>query len=80
MSIQTALSDVLNDLGIKREEVIFRRNGRIAYIKCPIHSERTASMRITPDLSYYCFGCGSSGNFRNQPREISYMNMKNRSL
>ncbi len=38
----------------------FRPN-RSGFIRCPFHKEKTASMKIYKD-SYYCFGCGASGD------------------
>lgn len=35
---------------------------RKAKIKCPFHSERTASCTLFPTGGYHCFGCGSHGN------------------
>lgn len=35
--------------------------GRKQFIRCPIHSERTASMVLYPDNGFFCFGCGASG-------------------
>lgn len=34
---------------------------RARFVSCPFHKEKTASMRIYKD-SYYCFGCGASGD------------------
>lgn len=35
---------------------------RVGFISCPFHKgDRTASMKIYED-SYYCFGCGASGD------------------
>lgn len=31
------------------------------YIRCPFHSEKTASLRLY-DKSFYCFGCGVGGD------------------
>lgn len=31
------------------------------YIRCPFHSEKTASLRLY-DKSFYCFGCGTGGD------------------
>jgi DNA primase len=49
---------------VTMDEVIarfgFKKNKR-GYIECPFHNEKTASMKIYKD-SYYCFGCGSSGD------------------
>lgn len=38
------------------------RHGRRAMIKCPFHSDRTASMAVYPNNGYHCFGCGKHGN------------------
>lgn len=37
---------------------------RSGFIRCPFHKEKTASMKIYRD-SYYCFGCGASGDVFN---------------
>lgn len=70
MSIQTALSDLLDNMEVRREGVVFSRKGKIAYIRCPFHDENTPSFRITPDLSYHCFGCGKEGNCRDDLEAI----------
>lgn len=47
---------------------------RSGFISCPFHKEKTASMKIYKD-SYYCFGCGASGDI------FSFiMDMKNQSF
>lgn len=35
--------------------------GRRRMIKCPFHSDRTASMALYPNGGYHCFGCGKHG-------------------
>jgi len=35
--------------------------GRDVSIQCPFHRDRTPSMRIYKDNSYYCFGCDVGG-------------------
>lgn len=37
-------------------------NGRMVKIKCPFHSERTASFALYPDNSYHSYCCGKHGN------------------
>ena len=37
------------------------QTNRAGFIRCPFHKEKTASMKIYKD-SYYCFGCGASGD------------------
>lgn len=32
------------------------------HIRCPFHHEKSPSLAIYPDNSYYCFGCGKHGN------------------
>jgi len=31
-------------------------------IRCPFHSDRTASMCLYPNGGFHCFGCGAHGN------------------
>ena len=51
---QNSMRDVLNRYGMVPN--------RAGFIKCPFHSgDRTASMKIYKD-SYYCFGCGATGD------------------
>ena len=66
MSVHSALLDLLNTLGVDREEVRFQRKGKIVYIKCLFHTERTPSLRIMPDHTYCCFGCNQIGDFRDK--------------
>lgn len=35
---------------------------RRGFAKCPFHREKTASFRVYPDGTYYCFGCGAHGD------------------
>lgn len=35
---------------------------RAGFCSCPFHSEKTPSMRIYNNDSYYCFGCGAHGD------------------
>ena len=37
-------------------------NGKRIAIRCPIHNEKSPSMIIYPDGSYYCFGCSKFGS------------------
>ena len=36
-------------------------DGRRQTLRCPFHRERTPSFSLYPDNSYFCFGCGVSG-------------------
>lgn len=38
-----------------------KNRGGKACIRCPFHSDKTASFWIYPDNSYFCFGCRVSG-------------------
>ena len=31
-------------------------------IRCPLHNEKTASFTVYPNNTFYCFGCGASGD------------------
>ena len=47
------------------ETVVSRYTGeapRNNKIRCPFHTEKTASFTLFPNNSYYCFGCGVSGD------------------
>lgn len=35
--------------------------GRRVMIRCPFHEDRTASLALYPNNSYYCFGCRETG-------------------
>lgn len=35
--------------------------GRRISIRCPVHNEKSPSMVIYPDGSYYCYGCRANG-------------------
>ena len=49
-----------------------RKNGRGYKMVCPFHDDKNPSMTIFPNGSYYCHGCGASGDY------ISYvMKLKN---
>lgn len=32
------------------------------FARCPFHNEKTASFRVYPDGTFYCFGCGAHGD------------------
>src|SRR3989344_3857090 len=39
------------------------RAGATLKARCPFHNEKTPSFFVSPDRgSYYCFGCGASGD------------------
>lgn len=51
---QNSMRDVLSRYGMVPN--------RAGFINCPFHpKDRTASMKIYKD-SYYCFGCGATGD------------------
>lgn len=35
---------------------------RAGFCACPFHAEKTPSMKVYPNDSYYCFGCGAHGD------------------
>lgn len=36
--------------------------GRRRMVKCPFHSDGTASLALYPNGGYHCFGCGKTGH------------------
>ena len=51
---QNSMGDVLSRYGMVPN--------RAGFVRCPFHAgDRTASMKIYKD-SYYCFGCGATGD------------------
>lgn len=38
------------------------RKGRLTYVSCPLHTDRTPSMVIYQTNSFYCFSCHSGGD------------------
>lgn len=48
-----SMREIVEQYGIKID--------RKGFCCCPFHKEKTASMKIYKD-SYYCFGCGESGD------------------
>ena len=48
-----SMQDILNMYGI--------RPNRAGFIRCPFHSEKTASMKVYKD-SVHCFGCGANAD------------------
>lgn len=44
---------------IVRYGIEFNRKG---FAKCPFHNEKTASFKVYPNNTYYCFGCGAHGD------------------
>lgn len=52
---QLTMTDVATHYGYKPN--------RAGFIKCPFHTEKTASMKIyAGDKGYACFGCGANGD------------------
>lgn len=49
-----SLNDQLTKYGIEVD--------RKGFTRCPFHNEKTASFRVYPDNSFYCFGCGAHGD------------------
>ena len=48
-----SMPEVVGQYGIKIS--------RAGFIRCPFHTEKTASCKIYPD-SFHCFGCGAHGD------------------
>lgn len=37
-------------------------NSRRLHIRCPFHPDKSPSLAIYPDNSFYCYGCGKHGS------------------
>lgn len=62
--MMTSLSDIKRQLKLRQvvEYYGFKVN-RAGFINCPIHGEKTASLKIySNDKGFYCFGCGEGGD------------------
>lgn len=55
------ITDICTAYGVKIE----RKSGDKLFVRCPFHSEDTASLALYPDNSFYCFGCGTGGDIIN---------------
>ena len=47
---------------IQSHRVTLKKSGSRYVASCPFHSEKTDSFIIYPNNSFYCFGCGASGD------------------
>ena len=48
---------------LKTEGIELKQKGKSLWASCPFHSEKTPSYKVDPEKqSFYCFGCGSSGD------------------
>ena len=47
---------------IQNHGVALKKSGSRYVASCPFHSEKTGSFFIFPNNSFYCFGCGASGD------------------
>ena len=54
-------SDIDKAKDVSIHKILGLQNFRRVFIKCPFHSERTASCVIYPDGKFHCFGCGAHG-------------------
>src|SRR3989344_948530 len=53
------------------------RAGANLKAKCPFHNEKTPSFFVSPDRgSYYCFGCGASGDIFTFVEEFEGLDFK----
>src|SRR6185369_9473480 len=53
------------------------RAGNNLKARCPFHNEKTPSFFISPDRgSYYCFGCGASGDIFTFVEEFEGLDFK----
>lgn len=69
---------------IKREVTIMRaaerygiRVNKSGFALCPFHAEKTPSMKLYPKTdSFYCFGCGASGDVINLVQRLFNINFR----
>lgn len=62
------MSEILSRYGLKPN--------RAGFVQCPFHiGDRTASMKIYKD-SYYCFGCGATGDIFTFVQNMDNCNFK----
>ncbi len=56
---------------------VIRRSGRNYFCLCPFHQERNPSFYIYPETnSFYCFGCGKSGDVITLVMELKNLTFK----
>lgn len=63
-----SIKEELESRGIK-----VNRNG---FCNCIFHKEKTASMKIYPNNSFYCFGCGRSGDVISVVMQLENLDFK----
>ena len=51
------IDQLVRQFSDEKREITFKRN-----VRCILHEERTASMRLYPNNTFYCFGCGQGGD------------------
>lgn len=53
----------------------FKRNGNDSFVtRCPLHTEKTPSLSITPSKNmWHCFGCGQGGNIISWMMKIEHL-------
>jgi hypothetical protein len=73
----------------RREGLSLHRAGRNWQGCCPFHQEKNPSFTIFPNNSFYCFGCGQSGDAVNFVRKLhslsfpdalKYLGIENKAL
>ena len=60
---------------IRNEGIDLKKSGRYYKACCPFHHEKTPSFTVYPNNSFYCFGCGESGDaidFIMKHRDMSF--------
>lgn len=65
MNIHSNISETIKSL-ITMQDIADKYSltpNRAGFISCPLHGEKTPSLRIYPnDRGWYCFGCGKGGD------------------
>ena len=72
---QEALEEMANQIDLREYAAntvdYVKQNGDTKFAVCCFHSEKTASLAITPTI-YHCFGCGSYGNIYTWIQKIEH--------